>query len=338
MPRSKRNNRRRKPRPQMKNERRYAVPQMQGAPAGVSQDLQQFTHFLPSGNREHLRMHACAAICQIDKIANGGGALRPASGAQISGQLNLTAPAWLASAGTKSEQDYVSPVFDLIGSAFVRYKVNKCVFHYEPQSSATTDERLVFAFAADPLHPVLWNATPPSQTDLLALADSIAFAPWRSWSMDVTEKLLDKTILYTYSDSATTVGEFNERFSDFGVISCVSDTVSGTTAFCGVLYMDLDVTLMEFCPIVNVSPAAAKRLLNHDLLEKRSNFKHSQPIAASSSSSTESTLISTRSSSDIDEKNLRASCNHENAITEKTNTGYSFRHCPDCDQILHKFH
>jgi hypothetical protein len=181
-------------------------------------------------------------------------------GTGISLQLNATAPALLAAAGTKSEQGYLSPIFDLIASAFVRYRVTKFVFHYEPQCSATTTERMVFAFAVDPLHPVLWNATVPHSASLLVLSDSIAFAPWRSWSMDVSHRL-GKEKLYTFSDSSTTVGTFTERFSDFGVMSCVTSSVSGSATDCGILYADIEVELSEFCPITVTYPAMASRLV-----------------------------------------------------------------------------
>jgi len=244
--------------------RRYGGAQMMGAPAGVSQDLQQFTEFYPHpAGRTGIQIHSCAAIYNVRKIAAGsvGGALSGiTAGESISIQLNLTDPAGLANAGTKSAHGFLTPIFDLIGSAFVRYKVKKLVFHYEPQASATDSQRLVFAFANDPLHPVLWNATVPGQDDLLSLSDSIAFMPWRAWSMDVTESLT-KESLYTYSSSSTTVAEFVERFSDFGVISCITSANTGTSTFGGVLYMETIVELDEFCPISVTRPALLGKLL-----------------------------------------------------------------------------
>lgn len=244
---------------------RYSGPQMRGAPAGVSQDLQQFTRFYPANKQGNIIMHTCAAISQVQRTDSSlkGSGLQPGSSGNsaMSGQLNLTGPQWLSTAGLKYTDDYVSPVFDLIASAFVRYRVHKLIFHYEPQASATTSERLVFAFAEDPMHPVLWNSTVPTQGSLLSLADSLAFAPWRGWSMDCSQKL-DDTLYYTFSDPVTDVSSFPERFSDFGVISCVSDsTTSQSNTVCGVLYMEIQVELVEFCPVTTVSPTAASRLL-----------------------------------------------------------------------------
>jgi hypothetical protein len=169
-------------------------------------------------------------------------------------QLNLTQPAALSGGGTKVNSQYTSPVFDLIASAFVRYRVNSLKFHYEPQAAATTSERLVFAFAEDPMHPILWNATVPTQTGLLALGDSVAFAPWRSWTMDVSRRL-SKEMFYTFTDPSTTVASFAERFSDFGCISCVTNSI-GTTTASGILYMEIDIELLEFCPISVTLPAS----------------------------------------------------------------------------------
>lgn len=79
--------------------------------------------------------------------------------------------------------------------------------------------------------------------------------------MDVTSKLEDQ-LYYTYSDPSTSVGTFPERFSDFGVISCVGATTSAAADIpAGVLYMEVDVELREFCPISVTRPAAALHLV-----------------------------------------------------------------------------
>lgn len=244
---------------------RSARTPMGGAPVAISEDLQQFTRFSGS-NRDNLRMHTCAAIAQIAReVADAGvGAaiVTPSStDGFVSMQLNLTQPSALSAIGGKVNVEYVSPVFDLIASAFVRYKITSLKFHYEPQSSATTGERLVFSFADDPMHPILWNSTVPSQARLLALSDSVAFAPWRSWSMDVTHRVRDQ-LFYTFTDPSTSVASFAERFSDFGVISCLtSQGDGGSTVPCGVLYMETVVELVEFCPISVISPASASFLM-----------------------------------------------------------------------------
>jgi hypothetical protein len=251
---------------------------MTGAPAGVSEDLQQFTKFKPSGKDGALIMHTCAAIFNILKAQNHasvGAALSGSESQSVSVQLNLTDPAGLSSGSVKAFNGYLSPIFDLIGSAFVKYRVRKLIFHYEPQASATDGQRMVFAFAADPLHPVLWNSTLPDQNDLLALADSIAFMPWRGWSMNVSSKV-SKNEFYTFSDASTTVTEFVERFSDFGVISCLTDSVNQASDLAGgVLYMETEIELMEFCPITATRPSSLLRL--KDKAEKHAARKGSNP-------------------------------------------------------------
>jgi len=234
---------------------------MTGAPAGVSQDLQQFTRFRPGSTPESITLHTCAAIYDVLKEASStnGAALQNGGTERYAVQLNLTAPMGVSGAGTKSAYGFISPIFDLIASSFVRYRIRKLIFHYEPQSAATDGERLVFAFANDPLHPLLVSTTPPTQATLLALADSIAFMPWRAWSMDVTEKL-GQDRLYTYSDPSTALGDFTERFSDFGVISAITSSNSGTDAPGGVLYMETVVELEEFCPISVTRPSSLLRI------------------------------------------------------------------------------
>lgn len=234
-----------------------------GAPVAVSSDLQQFVRFKPSSRG--VRMHTCAAACEVlsTGVTNGRGLFISGNGAQ-SVQLNLTQPTRI-SGTARAVSDYYSPVYDLIGSAFVRYKLHKVVIHYQPQAKADADGRLVFAYAKDPEHPLVTN-TAITQANLLAVSDSIAFMPWKSWSMDVTH-LQDDTLYYTYSDPATggTAAIFNERFSDFGIMGCVTDVVGGAVIKCGVIYLELDVELVEFCPIVLVSPsskiASAKRMI-----------------------------------------------------------------------------
>lgn len=237
---------------------------MTGASVAVSDDIQQFTRFLP-GNHNSIRMHTCAAIAQVQRsVSNAvGGALNQVNGVYVTTQLNLTEPAGLTATGAKQACEYVSPVFDLIASAFVRYKVKRLKFIYEPQCATTVAERLVFAFAEDPMHPVLWNATVPTQSAILGLADSVAFAPWRSWTMDVTEKLKDQEF-YTFTDPSTSVASFAERFSDFGAISIITDTVGATDIVSGVLYMETIVELIEFCPI-SVTRPASKQLRKSSL-------------------------------------------------------------------------
>lgn len=225
-----------------------------GAPVSVSSDIQQYTRF--SGKGGNLQMHTCAPVCQL--LSNSGvsayaGALDGgSSAARGSIQLSLTRPSSLDSAGAKQDFDYVSPVWQLLSNVFVKYRIKKCVFHYMPQSAATVSDRLVFAFAEDPAHPLVYT-TAPSSSKLLALADSVAFMPWKSWSMDISHRLRDQSFYtFAYDDNALTSvnDQVIERLNDFGIIGCVtSGQTNGSPAIGGVLYMESVIEYEEFCPL-----------------------------------------------------------------------------------------
>jgi hypothetical protein len=140
----------------------------------------------------------------------------------------------------------------MISTVFVKYRVVKCVLHYMPQSTADEDARMVFAFAADPVHPLLWKKDTTSR-ELLAVSDSVAFMPWKSWSMDVTSKLGSQEFYtYAYPEAGSGVGSFVERFNDFGVIAATTsgELASGTIPKkSGVLYLESTIEFDEFCPI-----------------------------------------------------------------------------------------
>lgn len=228
-----------------------------GAPVAVSNDLQQYTRFSSGRDGSSLRMHTCCAITEVNRTSTTAA---PA-GLLFSGvlqatavQLSLTRPFARADASGLSV-GFTSPVWDLIGSAFTRYRIKKLIFHYEPQCPATATERLVFAFAKDPDHPLLWTSTASSANNL-AVADSIAFMPWRSWSMDVSH-IMDDTLYYTYDFNASTDSS-TDRFSNFGVIACSTSSVSQASSLIGgVLYMETEVEFVEFCPISVTRPALA---------------------------------------------------------------------------------
>jgi len=232
-----------------------------GAPVAVAVSRQQFVHFGQGERKDSLRMKCRINLADVQRISTAaqGNGLFDGTQAFVSEQLNLTAPMGLTGAGTKTAANWISPIFDLIASAFTRYRVRGLKFHYCPQSSTTTGERLIFAFANDPVHPVLWNSTPPTAAALESLADSVPFGPWETWSLDCTDRVA-QDVLFTYSDPSTSVGQITERFSDFGVIALVTSSASGANTACGVLQMELDVELMEFCPITTTRPTLLARL------------------------------------------------------------------------------
>jgi hypothetical protein len=181
-------------------------------------------------------------------------------------RLSPTNPIGLNSAtGTYGTAAFISPALDLLGSAFTRYRAKKCCFHYRPQSGTNSTQQMVLAFAADPCHPLISPSTPalPSNGGLESLADSIPFAPWAAWDLDVSRKL-SKEWLYTQeSTDGSTSGSPDNRFDSFGSIGCTVSTASTTTAAnYGVLYMEFDLEFKEFCPISVTRPSMLRALVD----------------------------------------------------------------------------
>jgi hypothetical protein len=228
-----------------------------GAPLAVSEDLQQRFKF--RGNGENLIMETTAAVSQVySTVTSQNAALTMSSGTVLNGAvLGISGVVGIIYDGTSGGLDgYISPIWDLIGSAFVRYRIHKCEFEYEPQSSATAPGRLVFAYAEDPCHPIVNNSIAgATQTSarLLAVSDSVAFMPWRAWRMDITSRLRQENRLYTDLSSTDSTSETN-RFASWGCISCVTDS-NGTAAVGGILYMHTVIEFSEFCPISVTRPS-----------------------------------------------------------------------------------
>jgi hypothetical protein len=228
------------------------------APLAVSDDLQQSVVFRPGTKESSLKMTACIPLYQI--CSNGRASSANTYGSLI-GYGSAGYPKMMLSSTEGhtiiSSDDvlvnYISPVFKLIAKAFVRYRVDSCEFLYEPQSTATVEDRLVFAYASDPLHPRIMANTPSNsnQANLLALSDSIAFMPWKSWVMDVSSEV-KQDLLYTFNQS---LGVSDNRFNMFGCIGCVSSTLfEGTTVaprIYGILYARLTFEFVEFCPLIS---------------------------------------------------------------------------------------
>lgn len=227
-------------------------PQFASAPVGVSDMKIQYTRFERGTGDSSLVMHSCAALANLS-ISSVGSAGTVAT-MQFNGSVNQRQSAQLAltqlivaSGGTSVVDNMISPAWDLIASAFTRYRVKRCVFHYRPQSTTTQAGRLVFAFAADPDHPLIFSST-PTQNKLLACADSIPFAPWNAWSMDVTSRINRDMLMYTFDPSGATT-EGSDRFGSFGSIGCLADTTQAGGPSIGLIYIEMTVEFVEFCPV-----------------------------------------------------------------------------------------
>ena len=114
---------------------RSARPKMGGAPVAVSEDIQQYTVFMPARTGQRgIRMKACLPITTLQRASSnatiGYGLIEPGLVQSSALALNLTEPRAFSAPATLNNVEYVSPVFDLIASAFTRYKINSLKFHY----------------------------------------------------------------------------------------------------------------------------------------------------------------------------------------------------------------
>jgi hypothetical protein len=158
----------------------------------------------------------------------------------------------------------ISPALDLFASAFVRYRITGLKFTYEPQAPTTRVERCVFAYANDPVHPLILEPQTTISTErLLALEDSIAFAPWLPWSLDCS-RTCNRDLLYcsqtTYETTSTRNNPYSitdTRFTCFGGVACAVDNrnLEDDQVF-GVVYIEMGIELFELNPISTTRPGS----------------------------------------------------------------------------------
>lgn len=252
---------------------------MSSAPSAVSDMIRQHIQF--SGTGDTLSLRGLIAVANVGTPAVSGefaGMIDGNSEPVYSMRLSPTNPIGLSGIGTYINSAFISPALDLLGSAFTRYRAKQCKFFYRPQSGTDSTQQMVFAFAADPCHPLIAPATlaAPSVAGLESLADSIPFAPWAAWDLDVSRKL-SKEWLYTQeSTDGSSSGSPDNRFDSFGSIGCVVSSASTSTAVnYGVLYMEFDLEFKEFCPISVTRPSMLRALskkINFHLERHMSGF------------------------------------------------------------------
>lgn len=252
------------------------------APAAVSQNTPRHAYRYSSikvGSHEGIRIHSCIPIAQIgcSGAGNNGFQMSPTLGGAVTTPqtvaltpYNAQGVEWVPTFSTYSaliEYSWISPHIPLVSLAFDRYRVMGCTFRYEPQSTATLSERLVFSWTDDPEHPFLSpssnvsGTTQITQMNQLITKDSVAFMPWKKWDLPVPVSSEPK-FLYDLAGN-------NLRFSNFGVMTCT--TTSGVANTYGILYVDLIVDLFDPVPIVTSGNIPAYlRLLrgNHHRLQR----------------------------------------------------------------------
>jgi len=180
---------------------------------------------------------------------------------EISESINATA----ASPNTQTNS-WISPHVPLLSLAFDKYAMVSLAFHYEPQATAIVSDRLVCAWTDDPSHPFLSAsgaaaaATVPSQLQLLVTKDSVAFMPWKSWTLRVP---VSKDTRFMYSTAAEDSGGTDaspDRFYSFGSLSCVGSAAPATSIVYGILYVSLVMDLFDPVPIVSSVNALVEAL------------------------------------------------------------------------------
>jgi hypothetical protein len=233
------------------------------APSAVSLSRKMkmsYAHVMVNG-RPALRVTATVPICEI---GNSGDTYLNALLIQSASQeyvsvVNLTPYqgqyAQNGAALAFGSMYWISPHVPLLALAFDRYRINELAFHYEPQSTAVVSDRMVFAWTDDPAHPFLsvpgshTNSATPTQLQTLVTSDSVAFMPWKEWSLNVP---VQSDIKYLYHQPSVEVeGTSLDRFSNFGSMSCVASTQGAGAIIYGVLYASICIDFIDPVPIVS---------------------------------------------------------------------------------------
>jgi hypothetical protein len=267
------------------------------APAAMSSFMKQKITF---GGKRHLPLEFILPIATIGQSSTSGqtSAIIDGAGTPLTGmQLNLThVKGQLNAGGEDFAAEFTSQVLDLLGSAFAKFRIKKCRFHYRPQSGTNSTQELVFAFSSDPVHPLVYNVaggTIPTTSGLLGLPDSIPFAPWAPWDMDVSGTL-NKTFEFYNASSSNNEGATSNaitRFDSFGSIACIASTASTTTAVTyGVLYMSGELDLIELSPISTTRPTLLLKRISqyqaaYDAYQESERKREKEMFSHSSSSS-----------------------------------------------------
>jgi hypothetical protein len=236
------------------------------APAAVSGSMMAGIAYssVSSTGKHGLRVTTTVPICEIgnsgDAYANGLYVQNASSGATYSSTCSVT-PYNLPGVTTNAiipsyypAASWISPHVPLMALAFDRYRVESLEFVYEPQSTSTNDDRLVFAWTDDPAHPFLspygqsFNSIVPTQLQLLVTRESTAFMPWKPWRMKVP---VGKDLLYMYNNQNSEINYLEGRLTDFGCFSCIGSALDAGAKLYGILYVKIVLDLYDPVPIIS---------------------------------------------------------------------------------------
>jgi len=206
-----------------------------------------------------MRVTACVPICEIGNDSGnngfylqGSGTVPIASTAYVA-DINPYSMFALNSASTFGDANWISPHIPLLALAFDRYSVNSLAFHYQPQSTTTVEDRLVFAWTDDPSHPflsasgALITSTVTNQLGLLITKDSVPFMPWKEWRLSVP---VARDMRFMYQATAQDDQTTSSRWAQFGAMSCIGSAAPTVPVLYGVLYIEIVLDLMDPVPII----------------------------------------------------------------------------------------
>jgi hypothetical protein len=241
------------------------------APSSVSASRRMTFKYSSSvvNGQSSLRVQATIPVCQIqDSGTYNNGLLFNVGTTATSASsmcLALTSfPLFSTNASTPvagTSGAWISPHIPLMALAFDKYSIRRAGLSYEPQAATSVSDRLVLSFTEDPAHPILspfnfvtQTAQVPSQMQQLITKDSVAFAPWRPWSLNLPVDPTPKFTFANLAEDAATVPIYQAadyRQACFGAINCVSS--AGSSAVYGILYLHVELDLIDPVPLVSIS-------------------------------------------------------------------------------------
>jgi hypothetical protein len=252
------------------------------APSAVSISGNRGIKF--SGNMlgKHLMVSAQVPLCFIGNdaffngfaVATGAGTSAPAAVMLLNPQQLRSSQKDAADPPTGVNGRWLSPQLALIALAFDRYRVRKFGLCYEPQAATDVADRLVLAYAEDPSHPVLSGivggsfSSVPTQTDLLITPDSVAFAPWKQWEIDLP---VENTEGEYFMTGGSSVADTN-RFSQHGVIACRATSVTAAPIVYGILYAKVVYEFIDPTPVVQSVAPVPLQVNSRTSEEKKERF------------------------------------------------------------------
>jgi hypothetical protein len=233
-----------------------------------------------------------------------------------------------------------------LASIFAKYKVHDLKIDYFAQQITTQPGNFVLAYSADPCSQRIWkfNTDALVYADALALPDSMPYAPWRSFRLDLGAAIDKKTEHYCNLQSMTSVAVDEDysammsilRQCTFGALVVMKSANAGSSLVHGIFYMELDIEFFEWMSNTDSNPGSighGKIMLGHAQLDGGPSIKleGDRPKDNSSVSSTLTTKVK-----DKDQKEDPCSCKEKNRIplVGFAREGVRFEACTECGKTF----